>query len=237
MNIYIDESGSINNHCNNNKHFIIALVHVTNKKALQRAYSRFISSNHKQLLELDQDKINPYTGKVLKQGNKMFKDGKFIELKGSQLSPNMKRQFVTFFCKKQHFNLFYIKIDNSKLTDAFCSNTARVFNFTTKLALGYYIQNSYLPDEDCNLQLDERNEKTQTTYFLENYLNTELKLGCNLNANFNVQYFDSANNKLIQVADVFANLYYSQLLTSAYTEEFKMLESSGILKHCFNFPL
>jgi len=237
MNIYIDESGSINNHYNNIKPFVIALVHATNKKQLQRAYSRFISSNYQQLLHLDKDKTDPNTGKILKAGNKMFKNDKFIELKGSQLNPDMKREFVNYFCKKRHFELFLIKINNNRLSDTFCSNTARVFNYTTKLALEYYINNGYLPDENCNLQLDERNEKTESKHFLQDYLNTELKLGNNLSADFNVQYFDSANNKLIQLADVFANLYYSHILTNAYTNEFQLLEANGILKHCFNYPL
>ncbi len=59
MNIYIDESGSINNHASNNKYFVIALIHPTNKDALKRAYKRFVSSNHDNLLVLDQENYIP----------------------------------------------------------------------------------------------------------------------------------------------------------------------------------
>lgn len=48
--------------------------------------------------------------------------------------------------------------------------------------------------------MDERNEKTETKFFLENYLNTELMLGGVTQGKFNVSYFDSANNKFIQIA-------------------------------------
>lgn len=45
MNIYIDESGSINNHNPNNKYFIITLIHAVNKASLKRAYKRFVFLN------------------------------------------------------------------------------------------------------------------------------------------------------------------------------------------------
>ena len=161
MNLYIDESGSINNHIPNNKYFIIAIVKATNKDALKRAYKRFVSSNHDRLFELDQDKTDS-NGKIIKAGGKMFSGESFKELKGSQFDRDMKIKFIDFFTRKQSFELFYIRIENSKLTDSFCSNTARVFNYSLKLALDYFITHGYLPNEDCFLQLDERNEKTET---------------------------------------------------------------------------
>ena len=236
MNLYIDESGSINNHIPSNKYFIIALVHPTNKEALKRAYKRFISANHDALKELDKEKIHPHSGKIIKPGGKMFSDDEFKELKGSQFDRNMKLKFIDFFSKKKSFEIYYIKIANEKLTDHFCENTARVFNYTVRLALEYFITKKYLPNEDCFLQLDERNEKTETKFFLENYLNTELSMSGTASGKFNVSYFDSSNNSFIQIADVFANLYYSQLQTGAYENEFKKLQEVGILKFIFEFP-
>lgn len=237
MNIYIDESGSISNNSHNDRYFVIAMIHVINKKGLERAYKRFVSSNLETLKKLDQVKIDKSTGKVLKPGNRMFTNGKFNELKGSQFDRSMKLKFLEYFTQKHHFNIFYIKISNGRLADRFCENTARAFNYTLRLALEYYIKNNYLPNEDCHLQLDERNERTDTKYFLENYLNTELTLCGAVDGTFNVTYFDSANNKFIQIADVFANLYYSQLRTCQYTKEFNQLKENGILKHIFEFPI
>lgn len=236
MNIYIDESGSINNHIPNNKYFIIALVRVLDKASLKKAYKRFVSSNHARLKELDHDKIHPRTGKVIKEGGKMFKDGKFKELKGAQFDKAMKQKFVQFFSQKPSFEVFYIKIANEKLTDNFCENTARVFNYSLKLAIEYFISKGLLPNENCFLQLDERNEKTETKFFLENYLNTELFMNGTATGRFDVKYFDSADNTVIQIADVFANLYYSQMRTGGYDAEIQILNDAGILKFEFEFP-
>ena len=42
MIIYIDESGSINNHMSGNDYFIIALVRVLDKDGLKKSYKRFV---------------------------------------------------------------------------------------------------------------------------------------------------------------------------------------------------
>lgn len=236
MNIYVDESGTINNHVTNNKYFVISLIRATDKVSLKKAYKRFVSSNYDRLLELDQNRVNPRTGVVIKEGGKMFKDGRFHELKGSQFDKEMKQDFVDFFSRKNSFEIYYIKIVNEKLTDGFCENTARVFNYTLRRAIEYFINNNFLPNEDCSLQLDERNEKTETKYFLENYLNTELSMNGTAAGKFDVSYFDSADNSFIQIADVFANLYYSHLRTGGYIAEIQKLKDAGILKFEFVFP-
>lgn len=236
MLIYIDESGSVNNH--NTSHcpyFIIALVHVKDRDQTQRAYRRFVSANMKRLRELDKPRINS-GGRVLKSGGKMFINDTFRELKGSQFDSDMKRRFLSFFAQKQHFEVFFIKIANAKLSDKFCSNTARVFNYSLQLALGYFIRSGVLPDEECFLQVDERNERTESRFFLEEYLNTELIMNGTCSGPFNVKYFDSANNKIIQIADVYANWFYSHLQTGAYGEELKEQREKGIIRGIFEFP-
>ena len=236
MNIYIDESGSINNHVPNNEYFVIAMIHVTDKKGLEKAFKRFVSSNFEELKELDKDKRDATTGKILKAGNKMFVDGKFEELKGSQFDRKMKLKFIEFFSRKPYFEIFYIKIINTKLTDKFCSNTSRVFNYSIRLAMNYFIKNNLLPNEKCILQLDERNEKTEAKYFLENYLNTELLLSEDIAGPFEVTYFDSSNNKYIQIADVFANIFYSELINQQYSQQLLELKNKNMLKFIFEFP-
>ena len=236
MQICIDESGSINNHSNYCPYFVIALVHVIDKEKTRRAYKRFVSSNLNRLRELDSEKKNG-KGLVLKQGNKMFKNGKFCELKGSQLDPDMKRRFLSFFASEKHFEVFYIKMNNAKLSDKICSNTARAFNYPLKLALGHFIRSGLLPDEECSLQLDERNERTEAKYFLEQYLNTELIMDGTSNGLFSVHYFDSEYNRIIQIADVYANWFYSHLKTGAYSKELEEQQKAGIIKGIFEFPL
>ena len=204
MNLYIDESGSINNKLNSP--FVIAIINVLDYRKFNTVIKRFITSRFDKLKDLDNDFYNK-DGKLMKRGNQMFKNGKFKELKGSQFDRDMKQDFVEFITKKKYFDLYFIKIDNKLLTDKICENTARAFNYTLKLALSYFISQKYIDDEDCLIQLDERNERTDARFFLENYLNTELCLNGVTENHFTVRYLDSSVNPFIQIADVFANIY------------------------------
>lgn len=236
MIIYIDESGSINNHMTNNRYFIIALVRVISKDSLRKAYKRFVSSNFERLKELDQAKLHPQNHRVIKEGGKMFANDNFKELKGSQFDKDMKLRFVEFFSRKQYFEIYYIKIDNEKLTDRLCENKSRVFNYAIKCAMEYFIRNGYLPDENCYLQLDERNERAESRNFLENYLNTELSMNKTATGEFKAAYYDSIENNMIQIADVFANLYYSNTQTGGYDKEIRQLQDAGIIRAVYEFP-
>lgn len=234
MNLYIDESGSINNTLKD-KPFVISVIHVLDFKKLNTAYKRFISSNIKRLQELDKDFINE-KGILRKKGNQMFQNGKFKELKGSQFDQKMRNSFVEYFSRNKYLEIFYVKINNNLLTDKICENTARAFNYSLKLALSYFIQHKKLPDQDCLIQLDERNERTEAKFFLETYLNTELCLNNITDSHFTVKYLDSSTNPFVQIADVFANLYYAELKTGTYTDAINVLKEKDILKGIFEFP-
>ena len=218
------------------KYFIIAMIRVIDREALKKAYKRFVSANYDRLLELDRDKVNSNTGKVIKQGGKMFRNNKFLELKGSQFDKAMKEKFVEYFSRRQSFEIYYIEITNKKLSNQFCENISRLFNYVIRLALEYFFNKNYLPNEDCMLQIDERNERIEAKSFLENYLNTELCMNKTTTGKFFVAYFDSVNNALIQIADVFSNIYYSHMQTGSYEEEINKLKKQGILRCIFKFP-
>ena len=143
---------------------------------------------------------------------------------------------MDFFCKNNYFELFYIEIDNRKVKRNLFANTARAFNYVLRLALEHYLRCNYLPDSQYVIQLDERNERTETKFFLENYLNTELFFNNVLTNNISVKYFDSRDNKLIQLADVFANIYFSQCITGNYTAQIDKMKREGYLKNIFKFP-
>lgn len=225
MNIYIDESGSITKkYANRYPYFIIALIHVKDKEKLKRVYKRFVSSRMKRLKELD-------------EGEKMFKNGEFRELKGNSFDSAMKKDFVKYFSRNNYFDIYYIKINNANITDTFCQSTGRAFNYVICKALHYFYSHGYLVDEGCHLQLDERNEGKDTKFFLEQYLNTELMGSGIVHNEFDVKYFDSSLNQFIQIADVFANLLFSHLHTGAYSDEIEYLQKNGYLKFIFQFPL
>lgn len=224
MNIYIDESGSINNKLSTD--FIITLVVTDNQKSLKKSFKRFVSANLDKLKAVDIQE-------------KMFLNGNFKELKGSALTPELKIDFVEHFIQKNNFELFYIHIHNSKLTDTFCSNTERVFNYVLRKALEFFIQKGFLPSEEHNIIIDERNLKTEAKYFLEEYLNLELVTNEINNGKINIKYVDSSDVKIVQIADVFSNIKFSNeiLNNRNYEEEFEKLINRNFLKMTFQFPI
>lgn len=225
-NLYIDESGSLTTNCDEYKQpfFIISIILVKNDNVLRRNLKRFISRNMKIL-------------KKLEKSDKMFTNGKFVELKGSALNGALKKDFVESMIKDTPFELYYIKVYNNHVSKTFLENKARAFNFLLKIFFEHNLRVKNLKDEKYFLQIDERNIKTQSKNTLEDYLNTELILNFNLLSDpLIVRHFDSANNKFIQVADVFSNIYYSHCLTNKYGDVFDNLMQKKILKEIFVFP-
>ena len=106
-----------------------------------------------------------------------------------------------------------------------------------KLSLQYFINKKFLSKQtEILIQIDERNERPEAKLHLQEYLNTELQLGNKITKEIYVKYFDSCTNSLIQLADFFANLKYSQLQTNQYNDEIALLEKQNILKKIFMFP-
>lgn len=225
--LFIDESGSMTTESHKAfPFFVICIVRVIDKERLKKRFKRFISSNLKELREIDRN-------------NKMFSNNKFHELKGSSLTKETKLKFVDYICRDNLFEVYYIKIDNKKINDKLYNNKVRAFNYIIGLSLLHNIKNNNLPiKDDFHLNIDERNVKTQSINTLEDYLNIKLTMELELIDELKVKYYDSANNHLIQISDFFSNLYYSKLMTKkSYDKLFDNLEKQGYIKDFFNFPM
>lgn len=221
--LYIDESGSMTKYSNKYKHFITCIIVPTNRDKLRRVFKRYISKNINKLREVDTQ-------------NKMFdRNGNFLEIKGSQLTRELKLDFLNFFTKNKLFDLYYIQLDNDTVSEEFYKNTARAFNYPLKLLIQNYMVRDYSGSSKYFLNIDERNQNTKTYYFLEEYLNTEVGLSNNID--FLVTHYDSSQSHLIQIADVFSNIYYSNLINGLYEEGIEYIKNNGILKMIFKFPL
>lgn len=227
MNIYMDESGSIHPVTKNlNRFFIIGIIIPENEEKLRRVYKIFVRKNLKTLKALD------------KQNRMFHQNGKFIELKGSCFDRKMKQEFLNFFCQNNLFKVGYIILDNNKLQKKFIVNKARTFNYLLKLFLSNAVKKGYLKDKNLFLQIDERNVRTDSKFSLEDYLNQEMVLNQNLIETVKVCYFDSSQNKLIQIADVFSNILYSNIVThGAYNHALRKLMQEGYLLPRFQFPI
>ena len=226
ISMYIDESGSIHPTSGKlNRYFIIGIVIPKNSIKLKRVYKLFIRKNIDYLRKLDQD-------------NKMFsEDGKFRELKGNSMDKTLKLDFINFFCRNNLFEVRYIILDNNQLDERFIKNKARTFNYLIKIFLINSLKKGYIKDNELFLQIDERNVKTESKYSLEDYLNQELILNDNILENVQVKYFDSSQNCFIQIADVFSNIMYSDLITSGgYRKEIEKLQEQKYILPPFVFP-
>ena len=226
MNVYMDESGSVHPVAVNlNRFFIISIIIPKNNQQLKKVCKLFVRKNFQKLKNLDSK-------------NKMFnKKGKFLEFKGACFDRKMKNDFMDFFCQKNLFRVGYIILDNNRLQQKFISNKARTFNYLLKLFFANAVQRKYIEDEEIFLHIDERNVRTGSRFSLEDYLNQELILNLGLIKNVKTKYYDSSQNQLIQVADVFSNIMYSNLMTHGdYEKKLKRLQSEGYILPLFRFP-
>lgn len=210
-------------HANAFPYFIICTVRVKDGGKLKRIYKRFISKYFNDLKALDD--------------GKMFDGNKFKELKGSSLDYEMKRKFVEYFCRSNIFEVYYIKVLNAKVKPKLYKNTSRAFNFLYKLKLSFFLKRKYLPNDEYIIQFDNRNQKNDSKNSLEDYLNAELHLNEELTEEIHVDYFNSENNTLIQIADVFSNIFYSYCFHSEkYNSIIKRMKKFKSLKGVFKFP-
>lgn len=226
INMYIDESGSINPFITRLKrYFVVGIVIPKDKEKLKRIYKLFVRKHMEELRKAD-------------KYNKMFdENGNFIELKGSCLTKELKIKFANFFCRNNLFEVRYIILDNSLINDKFIINKARTFNYLLKLFLINSKQRGYIKDREIYLHIDERNVKTDSKFSLEDYLNQELVLSMDLIDTAKVHYYDSSQNVFIQIADVFSNLLYSNMLTNGeYNDTIKELKENGYILAPFIFP-
>lgn len=223
MNLYMDESGSINR--NSLEPFIIAIVIPNDIKRTKTIYKRFVSKNMNKLKQIDKD-------------HKMFRnDGSFKELKGSSLSRDLKLEFIDYFCRNNLINVRYIVLDNVRIEERFTENKARTFNYLMKLFLQNSINKGYINAKELSLQIDERNIKTNSKFSLEDYIHQELILDVNIIDSVKVEYFDSSNNSIIQIADVFANIKYSDYRTNgSYSNTLAKYKKNGYIFPDFKFP-
>lgn len=225
---YVDESGSMTKkglNYRNNHYFIICIVQVYNSNRLKRIYKRFVTSN------LNNLKCND------KHQSMFYKNGKFKEIKGASLSASMKKKFVNFFCQNNLFGIYYICSSNKRTENYFYNNKARAFNYMVKLSVEHNTKIKNIKKDINFFYIDERNVKTGTLATLGEYLNTELVTARNVQGPFIVGYYQSEFKELIQIADVFANFYYSYIIRgSVFDNEIDYMRKNKYIKDEFFFP-
>ncbi len=205
-------------------YFIICTVRAKDPDKLKKLYKRFVAKNFKKLKEID--------------NGKMFDGNKFKELKGFSFNYEMKMNFISYFCRPDLLEIYYIKVLNKNLSSPkLYKNTARAFNYLYKLMLQCFLKKKLLPNDEYMIQFDNRNQKNESINSLEDYLNMTLHFE-GYTDEITIKYFNSENNCLIQIADVFSNIFYSYCINEKnYNEEIKKLKSKKVIKGIFQFPI
>lgn len=204
--LYIDESGSMTSEYTEQwPYFTVAIVVSPNKERAKRVVKRFVSKKMNILKESD-------------TAHKMFLDGNFHELKGSCMRGDTQAEFIDYMCRNDIVKVFLIQVKNENIRYGLYKNTARAFNYILGQALTGFLSADMLPRDEYMLHIDERNQKTGTTHSLEDYLNIQLCIDRDLADSVTVRYYDSAQNSLIQVADVFSNAYYKHCMKNGEAE-------------------
>ncbi len=223
--LYIDESGSMNNIIDKDKnYFVITCLHVKDKKSLKNSFNRFIRKNKERL-------------KSLPKGNRMFDGDKFKEIKGSALTQSMKKEFLNYISINDSFKVFYVIVHNNYLKQSLIDNKEVGFNFILEKLLTYKLKNNFLPtNTNYHIHLDNRNLRTGMRDTLRSFLIRTLIFEDELITDLNLTYHESEKVKFIQIADFFANLFYSNLMTKKFNGVINRKVREGYISHEYNFP-
>ena len=143
------------------------------------------------------------------------------------MSGNLQAGFIEYICQRDTVKVFLAQVKNRQIRYGLYKNTARAFNYILGQTLANLFESGLLPKDDYMLHIDERNQKTGTTHSLED-------------DSVIVKYYDSAQNSLIQVADVFSNAYYKHCMQGGSAEYISPMlnakATEGYFPAVYQFP-
>ncbi|MBU0278709.1 DUF3800 domain-containing protein [Gemella sp. zg-570] len=183
---YFDESGSITKSKNiNNKYFIFAGISTNEPEHTKRIFKK---AKQKYL------KNNPDLNFNIKN-----------EIKGSEMNIDFKIFLFEELIKKTDITFYFMIFDNHNAYDRLTTNPSITFNYINFLLL----KNSFSTCNILNLNLDNRNVAIKNLKSLQDYLEIKFCIEDNKVKEYvKVEYFESQNNILIQIADIFSNFIY-----------------------------
>lgn len=167
------------------------------------------------------------------------------EIKGSHIEEQNKSVIFNYFYDKcfDIAEIGIVQLHNSKAEDKFRQYPTRSFNFLVWKFLKYYFKCQKIcreKIETVHLIIDERNVATQARHDLAGYIEMEnFKEDVPFFDSVVVNYVDSKNESLVQLADMVANSYWRWLrFNKSGTEpnSIKMLNPLLVDKRIFEFP-
>lgn len=198
MRFYFDESGSITTSQEPfNRFFIVAGCYTTDSKKVKRVFRKA--------------KVN-----YLKHNPELKLDVK-KEIKGSQMPLEFKTYIFDELIKKTDIQFNFLVFDNHHATPNLRLKPSITFNYLM------YLQTDKLISGYCPvyLDLDDRNKAVESLKALEEYLQTKFCVEVDRLPHISVEFFDSADHTMIQIADILANHLHRLFKQVAFDKEYK----------------
>jgi hypothetical protein len=213
---FIDESGSIPKYYSKkrrNRYFVISFVHTDDPNRIKNVYNRTLRKLKREFPDFFKGLTNPN------------------EPKGSEYYPFMKLFIVGELFRLTDIKLAHMVVDNTQIEERFRVSPARSFNYLVKLVINQFPL-TFNDKRRLELHIDNRNTAIQNLSELEGYLFKELVLHENRVKDVSVKYHDSKYSRPVQVADVFANIYYQRFRYMGYGfPDYKKIKSDCSLMH------
>lgn len=191
---YIDESGSIPKIVDTrfqHRYFVISFVHTEDSRKVSNVYKRAIRKMKADYPSFFANLPNPN------------------EMKGSEMPAFMKAYLFETLFQSTDIKISHMVVNTVDIDDVFRQIPGRSFNYLIKLIIKAYPL-SAADRLNLSLKIDNRNTAIKGLKELEGFLYSELVLGEKILKNVNVEYIDSKDSKLIQIADIVANTIYQR---------------------------
>jgi hypothetical protein len=192
--VYTDESGRITRRYKGQRYFVMAYVLTKDSRRLHKRFkqARLEAISH------DMNRM-----RCLQKGK---------ELKGCCVAESVKSKIyddlLTFYKSNKTFEIALMVVDNKNLQSIFRKNKARSFNYFMACAIKLFNQEASfaIDTPDTLLLIDDRNVSPKSKSSLHDFLNIQLQFNDKIFKNeIRASYFNSKNEKLIQLADFVAN--------------------------------
>ena len=132
----------------------------------------------------------------------------YDEVKASKLSFPEKQKLIMKLFKIKDNKISYITVDKYKISSQRLWNDKNIlFNYLFKFLIKDIVSNT---KEDINIHVDEHTIKVSSINSLQDYLRIQAYTEWGFSYNLNIIFTDSKNSKLIQVADLAANIIYAR---------------------------
>ncbi|MDK6233836.1 DUF3800 domain-containing protein [Aerococcus sanguinicola] len=210
MQLFVDESGSINRKKNpDGRYFVMAFVQTDRPDHVAEIFRR----NKQSYLDKSQSK---------KTADE--------EIKGSNMPDGMKAQIFKALRDETDAVFHYLVIDNFQVYPNLLRKPSLTFNYFVGLAIKEIAGHRQNEKENLQMMIDNRNQALRSLNSLEEYLQIIMTIEKRWLHDVHVEYKDSQDENMIQVADIFANTVFRVCRSEAHGKSNP--DNKNLLKLC-----